>query len=52
MPVCSLAVHDHGRLAARNCRAAMAGLARPGKDAGTPGARPQPRVTGIYRFLR
>ncbi len=52
MPACYLAVHDHGRLAARNRRAAMAGLTRPGKHAGTLGAQPQPWVTGIKRFLR
>jgi hypothetical protein len=52
MPARYLAAHDHGRLAARNRRAAVAGPARPGKDAGTPGAQPQPPVTGITRFLR
>jgi hypothetical protein len=52
MPVCYLAAGDPGRLAARNCRAAMARLTRPGKDADSPGALPQPRGTGIYRFLR
>jgi hypothetical protein len=52
MPACYLAAHDHGRLAARNCRAAVARLTRPGKNAGTRGALPQPRVTGIKRFLR
>jgi hypothetical protein len=52
MPVCYLAAGYPGRLAARNCRAAMARLTRPGKDAGSPGALPQPRGSGIYRFLR
>jgi hypothetical protein len=52
MPACYPAAHDHGRLAARNCRAAVAGLIRPGKDAGIRGALPQPPVTGIKRFLR
>ncbi len=52
MPACYLAAHDHGRLAAQNRRAAVAGLTKPRKHAGTLGAQPQPRVTGIKRFLR
>jgi len=51
MPACYLAAHDHGRLAAQNRRAAVAGLTKPRKHAGTLGAQPQPRVTGIKRFL-
>jgi hypothetical protein len=51
-PACYLAVHDHGRLATQNRRAAVAGLTRPRKHAGTLGAQPQPRVTGIKRFLQ